>query len=194
MISIIPRNLHRLLVVEDEPSLRKLYTLTLQKAGYALDSVGSGEEAVKRIQAQHYDLVVLDLNMPGIDGLMVLEKLRACGIKTRVVIISAHLSDASLLRAVAGGVTDFVEKPTTPRALRRIIRSTFVRVPDDHFLGEALLAVRDLNWNQGLKIMEENRRRLTEQGVFWLKTLQDLRDMPAGGFAAERPRPFQLVS
>ena len=80
----------RLLLVEDEPSLRESVARKLHRAGYETDDCGDGETALEMLAAERYDLVLLDLNLPQVDGMTVLRTLRKTDLETPVLILSAR--------------------------------------------------------------------------------------------------------
>ena len=80
----------RLLLVEDEPSLRESVAKKLHRAGYETDDCGDGETALEMLAAERYDLVLLDLNLPRVDGMTVLRTLRKTDLETPVLILSAR--------------------------------------------------------------------------------------------------------
>lgn len=80
----------RLLLVEDEPSLRESVARKLHRAGYETDDCGDGETALEMLAAEQYDLVLLDLNLPRVDGMTVLRTLRKTDLETPVLILSAR--------------------------------------------------------------------------------------------------------
>ena len=80
----------RLLVVEDEKSLRDDITKKLRLDGYEADACGDGNEARELLAVEYYDLVLLDLNLPGVDGMTILREFRAVNDETPVLILSAR--------------------------------------------------------------------------------------------------------
>jgi len=108
----------RILVADDEPALRALVVATLSGA-YACDEVDNGDAALARLRDGDYDLVVLDLMMPGRSGLDVLEEMRSDD-RLRdvpVVVVSAWQTTEDTEGAYAAGATDFVSKPFEPEQL-----------------------------------------------------------------------------
>ena len=80
----------KLLVVEDERMLCDTIAKSLHHAGYEVDCCYDGAEALERLLIEQYDLIVLDLHLPGMDGMEVLERLRQTDAETKVLILSAH--------------------------------------------------------------------------------------------------------
>jgi two-component system nitrogen regulation response regulator NtrX len=100
-----------ILVVDDEPGVRAALTGVLRDEGYAVDAVPSGEDCLDRVTREAVDLIVLDVWLPGMDGLATLARLRERQVDAQVVLISGHGNIESAVRAIKMGAFDFVEKP-----------------------------------------------------------------------------------
>lgn len=100
-----------ILIVDDEPGIRESLRAVLEDEGYAVETVVSGEECLKAIQRQAFELILLDVWLPGIDGLETLARLRAGASDAAVVMISGHGNIETAVRATKLGAYDFVEKP-----------------------------------------------------------------------------------
>lgn len=107
----------RILVVDDEVNLRRSMLLILQRTGYMVDAVGSVEEARQSLKEHSYDLVFLDLKMPGISGHEFLPELRNCYPDLPVLILTAHASLESAIEAVRRGARDYLLKPIDPELI-----------------------------------------------------------------------------
>ena len=101
----------RVLLVEDDPMIGEAVQDSLKDASYAADWVKNGQTALTVLAAQHYDLVLLDLGLPGKDGLAVLQGLRSRGNAVPVLIITARDGLDDRLRGLDGGADDYVLKP-----------------------------------------------------------------------------------
>jgi two-component system, OmpR family, response regulator len=101
----------RILVVEDEASLARHLASSIAEAGYAVDHAADGERADFLAQTEHYDAMVLDLGLPKIDGLTLLQKWRNSGIATPVLVLTARGSWHEKVRGIDGGADDYVSKP-----------------------------------------------------------------------------------
>jgi DNA-binding response OmpR family regulator len=114
-----------ILITDDESNIRLTIRTALESDGYVVREASNGIEALESIERQMPDLVVLDLNMPGIDGMEVLEHLKSLAVanKPRVIILTAFGSIATAVRATRLGAVEFLEKPVTPAELRQTIRS-----------------------------------------------------------------------
>ncbi len=103
----------RVLVVDDERNIRAMLEQMLLLAGYEVDCVESGEEAVERCANGEVDAVLLDVRLSGMDGLTTLEKLKASAPNLSVVMMSGHATIETAVKAVHAGASDFLEKPLT---------------------------------------------------------------------------------
>src|SRR6476620_805461 len=99
------------LIVDDEAGVRSALSGVLRDEGYAVDAVDSGEACLDRVLRAPYDVIVLDIWLPGIDGLATLSRLRERRVDAPVVMISGHGNIESAVRAIKIGAFDFVEKP-----------------------------------------------------------------------------------
>src|SRR4051812_30989555 len=108
-----------LLIVEDEPGLRYLARLALS-ADFAVDDVESGEAALERVAANHYDLIMLDIMMPGLDGYAVCERIRAMpgGGGPKILFCTGRGGINGRARGRQAGAEGYVVKPFSPTALR----------------------------------------------------------------------------
>jgi len=101
----------RVLVVEDEVHLSRQLTTALAEAGYAVDSAPDGERADFLGQTEHYDAVVLDLGLPGVDGLTVLRRWRDAGLAVPVIVLTARDSWHEKVQGIDAGADDYLAKP-----------------------------------------------------------------------------------
>jgi two-component system KDP operon response regulator KdpE len=118
----------RILVVDDEPQIRRIMRTTLTGAGYEVDDAKTGEEALEKLRDYHPDLVLLDMNMPGMGGLAACREIRA-STGVGIIMLTVRNTEADKVRALDAGADDFVNKPfSTPELLARI-RAALRRVP-----------------------------------------------------------------
>ena len=101
----------RILVVEDEPDLLDALKKQLQSSGYSVDACGDGLDAEHYLQMATYDAVVLDIMLPGIDGLELLRRMRAKGDTTHVLLLTALDSIENKVRGLDAGADDYLVKP-----------------------------------------------------------------------------------
>ncbi len=115
----------RILIVDDEKSITFILSKKLAKLGseYQINTAETGQEALDRITEQHFDLLITDLRMPGIDGLQLIEKVRAVSPQTRLILMTAYGSDAVQERARRLNVYRYITKPFTIKELIEASRS-----------------------------------------------------------------------
>ena len=113
----------RLLIVEDEKELCDTVAKSLYSAGYEVDTCYDGEEALDYVLTEEYDLIVLDLNLPGMDGMDILRELRMKNEETKVLILSARSQIADKVEGLDAGANDYMEKPFHLQELEARIRS-----------------------------------------------------------------------
>src|SRR6202166_1960290 len=101
----------RILIVDDEPGIRQSLKGVFEDEGFTTDVVSSGEDCLKKFDQDAYDLVLLDIWLPGMDGLDTLRKLREKSPRTQVIMISGHATIATAVSATKLGAFDFIEKP-----------------------------------------------------------------------------------
>ncbi len=136
----------RILVVEDEQEIRELLRYNLAKEGYVVHCAASGEAAVRQARRDHPELVVLDLMLPGMDGLEVCRTLKGDP-ATRaiaIVILTAKGDEPDVVSGLELGADDYVPKPFSPRVLIARIRAVLRRAGSDPPHGEAAVAVDGL--------------------------------------------------
>lgn len=117
----------RILVVDDERSIRLFLEEELTRRGYEVTSVASGEEALARIERDEFDVALLDLKLPGIDGLQVLDAIRRRWPDTGVILLTAHASLESSIEALRQGAQDYLFKPCRPAELRESVQTALQR-------------------------------------------------------------------
>src|ERR671931_847602 len=112
-----------ILIVDDEPGVRTALSGVLRDEGYAVEAVSSGEACLQRLAGQPYDIVLLDIWLPGMDGLATLARMRERQVDVQVVLISGHGNIESAVRAIKMGAFDFVEKPLSLEKTVLVIRN-----------------------------------------------------------------------
>jgi two-component system nitrogen regulation response regulator NtrX len=113
----------RILVVDDEPGVRSMLEVILKDEGYTVDSVGTGEDGLKLASERAFDALLLDVWLPGVDGIETLSRLRAEGIDAEVVMISGHGTIDTAVKATKAGAFDFVEKPLSLEKTLLVVRN-----------------------------------------------------------------------
>ncbi len=118
----------RILVVDDDPQIRRVMRVTLAGHRFEVDDVMNGDAALERLRDQRFDLVLLDMNMPGMGGL---ETCRAIRARSEIAIIMLTVSDTERdkVEALDAGADDYVTKPFNPTELLARIRAALRRTP-----------------------------------------------------------------
>src|ERR1700682_4297482 len=111
-----------ILIVDDERGIRETLRGVMEDEGFAADAVATGEGRVKGLWRGAYGCVLLDVWLPGIDGLETLKQLRAAGSDCAVVIISGHGNIETAVRATKLGAFDFIEKPLSIEKTTRSVK------------------------------------------------------------------------
>jgi two-component system, OmpR family, KDP operon response regulator KdpE len=119
----------RVLVVDDEVSIRKALSLNLATRGYEVVLADSGEAAMQAVAAEHPDIVLLDLGLPGIDGIGTLEALRGWT-QVPVIVLTVRDDEASKIAALDAGADDYITKPFSMGELLARLRAALRRAPD----------------------------------------------------------------
>jgi DNA-binding response OmpR family regulator len=150
----------RLLLVEDEADLCFLMKKGLKKKGYAVDVAMDGEEALFLYSVNKYDLIILDLNLPVIDGLEVLKRIRSKDLTIKIIIVSARSSIEDRILGLDLGANDYLVKPfdfnELDARIRTLLRMNFTQIPN-------ILTIRGLTLDMKTKevIFNEEQIKLT---------------------------------
>ncbi|MGW2835533.1 response regulator transcription factor [Streptomyces sp. NPDC001286] len=128
---------YRLLVVEDDPGIRMLLESALRLSGYAVAGAATGRDALRDIEALHPDLVLLDVMLPDLDGFEVTRSLRAAGVRTPVLFLTARGEVADRIAGLSAGGDDYVTKPFSIEEVLLRIRAILRRTDPEHFDAES---------------------------------------------------------
>ena len=122
----------KVLIIDDDASIRKLMTKVISCNDLTPVTVSNGEEALKLLKETTFQLVLLDIMLPGIDGFQVLKKIRYLGIKTPVIIISGKTEDYDTLYGLDLGADNYIHKPFNPIVLGAKIKALIRRDKQAH--------------------------------------------------------------
>lgn len=128
MITKPSRTEHRILIVEDDAQIARLVAAELRDAACAVDWACDGERGLEKFRAGSVDLVVLDLNLPGIDGLEVCQRIRATDRLIPILMLSARTTKQDIVRGLELGADEYLTKPFSTLELVARIRALFRRV------------------------------------------------------------------
>jgi two-component system OmpR family response regulator len=145
----------RFLVVEDEPLLSRELVRSLADAGYAVDAAGDGERADFLATTERYDAVVLDLGLPGIDGLTLLRRWRDAGLAVPVLVLTARGSWHEKVQGIDSGADDYVAKPFRIEEVLARLRALVRRAA-----GQASPELR-----HGAVVLDPRQARVTRDGA-----------------------------
>ena len=145
----------RILAVEDDPRIARDIITTLAAAGYVVETAGDGEEAWFRGDTEHYDLVVLDLGLPKMDGLAVLKRWRAAGRSMPVLVLTARGAWAERVEGIDAGADDYLPKPFQMEELLARVRALIRRSAG---LGTSVIEAGPLS-------LDTRQMRVTVKGV-----------------------------
>ncbi|MDV7719389.1 response regulator [Pediococcus ethanolidurans] len=122
----------KILVVDDEPSIVTLLTYNLNEAGFQVASVGTGNQALTWLKTNDADLIVMDLMLPGIDGLETIRQIRGMQKDTPVIILTAKNNELDKIVGFEIGADDYLTKPFSPRELIARIKAVLRRTENGH--------------------------------------------------------------
>jgi two-component system, OmpR family, response regulator len=150
----------RLLVVEDDKNLNRQIVSALEQAGYAIDKAFDGEEAGFLGETEPYDAIILDLGLPKMDGVSVLNNWRRAGVKTPVIILTARDRWSDKVQGFDAGADDYVTKPFHMEELLARVRA-LLRRATGHASSELVCGPVRLDTRSGRVAVDGNAVRLT---------------------------------
>lgn len=112
----------KLLIVEDEETLRESLRRVLIQEGYEVDSVGSSEAALRILDEKHYELIITDIILPGVNGIQLLKKCREKNPAVKFIIITAFASIETAVEAIRTGAFDYLVKPIQHQEIKDTIK------------------------------------------------------------------------
>jgi DNA-binding response OmpR family regulator len=120
-------NSQPVLVVDDERNIRMTISMSLESMGLEIDEAVNGEDALQKIDRKQYRLVLLDLKLPGMDGMEVLRRVRNIRPDIRTIIITAHGTIENAVEAMKLGAVDYIQKPFSPNEIRELVKRVIDR-------------------------------------------------------------------
>ncbi|MDF2719845.1 MAG: two-component system response regulator [Paenibacillus sp.] len=139
-----------ILVIEDEPTLARLLSYNLAQEGYEIKVIDHGGEGLQAALQAAYDLIILDIMLPGMNGFEVLSKLRQKGVKTPVIILTARNAEEEVVQGLRYGADDYITKPFGVAELLARVSAVLRRTQPEDFLadtsgsGDKMIAVGEL--------------------------------------------------
>lgn len=146
----------RVLVVEDEPDIGQLLVMHLTDMGVETDLCGDGRDALMRLQDETWDLVLLDLRIPGLDGVEICRRLRADGFSVPILMLTAKTSELDRVLGLEIGADDYITKPFSVMEVMARVRATLRRVALDRSqpVSSGIVDIGNIR-------IDERRRRVT---------------------------------
>jgi two-component system KDP operon response regulator KdpE len=148
----------RVLVVDDEPAIRRALRPPLVELGFHVAEASRGEEALQVLRATAYDVVLLDINMPGIGGIETLRRIRSFAPRLPILMLTVRDQEEDKVEALDMGADDYVTKPFSTRELIARIRTAVRRVRAPARPEDAPIEIGEIR-------LEPVKRRVTKRGV-----------------------------
>ena len=161
------------LVVDDDLALADVVSFTLRRAGFEVIVAHDGQAALDRWQAENPDIIILDLNMPKLDGLQVCQRVRAQA-ETPIIILSVRGDEDDIVRGLQIGADDYIVKPFSPRQLVARTEAVMRRASDRQQSAPAPMKVKDLILDSNrceVQVGNRQPQRLTKLECKLLETL-----------------------
>ena len=154
----------RVLIVDDDPQIRRVMRTTLEARGNEVDEAGSGEQALERARTEKYDLIILDINLPGKSGVETCREIRTLS-TTPIIMLTVRDAGEDKIEALDAGAFDYVTKPFAMGELLARIRAVMRRTPSMTSAGISHLKLDDVevNFESRRGIVGGNPVRLTSK-------------------------------
>jgi two-component system KDP operon response regulator KdpE len=157
MSAVTSQQQFSVLVVDDEAALRKVIRSSLAASGFAVEEAGTGGDALNVVKKRPFDLILLDVNMPGISGIEACRQIRSLAPRTGIVMVTVRDAEEDKVRALEAGADDYVTKPFQFRELVARLRAVLRRTRVNGTAESLVLQAGDLK-------MELDRRMLSKAG------------------------------
>src|SRR5580704_6167294 len=154
----MPQAAIHILLVDDEPAIRRALRLPLAELGFQVAEASRGEEALQALRAATYDVVLLDINMPGIGGIETLRRIRAFAPRLPVLMLTVRDQEEDKVEALEMGADDYVTKPFSTRELIARIRAAVRRVRAPARPEDAPIEIGEIR-------LEPVKRNVTKRGL-----------------------------
>lgn len=148
----------RILIVEDEKDLCQMIAKSLKESGYEVDIANNGNEAMELLDVENYDLIVLDLNLPEIDGMEILEEFRTFNQDTKIIILSARSQIKDKVEGLDKGANDYLSKPFHLDELEARIRSLTRR---NFITNNQMLCYKNLSFDSKKRIVKIDDKEIS---------------------------------
>jgi two-component system, OmpR family, KDP operon response regulator KdpE len=161
----------RILVVDDDPQIRRVMRVTLTGQGYEVDDARSGDTALEKLRDQRFDLVLLDMNMPGMSGLDACRAIRSHS-EIGIIMLTVRDAESDKVDALDAGADDYITKPYNPTELLARIRAALRRTPSmQEPTGRVTLGSVEVDFDARQVIARGRKVRLTPKEFELLRYL-----------------------
>jgi two-component system KDP operon response regulator KdpE len=154
----------RVLVVDDDPQIRRVMRTTLEAKGFVIDEAGSGEQALEFARTEKYDLILLDINLPGKTGIEICREIHTSS-PSPIIMLTVRDASEDKIEALDAGACDYLTKPFAMGELLARIRAVMRRTPSSGFSGVTVLKLDDveINFESRRVIVAGRQVRLTSK-------------------------------
>jgi two-component system, OmpR family, KDP operon response regulator KdpE len=156
-----PRSQGRILITEDEFGLRRTLHTTLQTLGFEIAEASSGEQALQTIKGQKFDVVLLDINMPGMGGIEACRRLRQMAPGLQILMLTVRDSEEDKVLAIDSGADDYITKPFSLPELAARIRSAVRRSMASQPSESATISIGDIELDPERRIVRKGRQAVS---------------------------------
>lgn len=150
----------RVLIVDDDEAVQTMLYKVIRSNGLLADSVSGGEQALDTLKTNQYDLILLDINMRGMDGFQVIQELRRRGIRTPIVIVSGRQEDYDTLYGLDIGADDYITKPFNPVVLGAKVKALIRRSKGTVAGAEPTLTAGPFSYNTSTLRFYKNEKEI----------------------------------
>ena len=148
------------LIVDDDESVLTMIYRVIRSAGMDAETVSNGEKALELIQKRPFDLILLDVNLRGMDGFQVIQSLRGRGIKTPIMIVSGRKEDYDTLYGLDIGADDYIPKPFNPVVLAAKVKALIRRSRGGLSGSDAIITAGPFQYNTSTLRFYKNRKEI----------------------------------
>ncbi len=144
----------RIIVIDDDENVRKVLVAILADEGYTVESVGTGKEALKKTKEQFYNVALIDVRLPDIEGIELLRKFRPTSPKIRKIIITGYPTLQNAVQAVNGGADAYIMKPFDVDKVLKVIQEQLMKQENEKKFNQDMVAdfietrIRELDVNK----------------------------------------------
>lgn len=146
----------RILIVDDEPSITEFVSYAMQKEGYLTEIASDGEEALRKIEQQHFDLFILDIMLPGIDGYELCRRIRT-KMSTPILFLSARDTELNKVVGLELGADDYLAKPFGVRELLARTRALLRRSQDNEMVSGNEISAGGITLNEDTHVAQGDK-------------------------------------